>query len=560
MRPATQILLLGALTLTMFQIGPLMNQMMLLPTEEISLSFLPTFNWRAIVVPEQPVVHSSNETTVQPREVLKPSSKIYNNHLHQPINSPENATPRTTTSMDNSTISKKFLISHHPHDNNITDKNEPTSSSSLHRLPQWIQNYVAWHQEMRAKFPGSSLVTDPTAPKLLVRTCFNKCGGLHDRLGKLPWDLYLANQTNRILLLHWCFPAPLETFLIPNLLDWTLPHGLLKTPTSNNKKTCPETVQKIREFFEGHASEKRPGADFWNRSLDSAILRAKNDTEFLQTKILRHELLGMDFDLSKRLQALHETDMLSTEPSFGTIFFDVFFQPSPELQVALNQAMQQLPPQLLETGQYSAAHCRVRHPKATPPGARGKVEKAGGADKWGLLFDGMEKDYAIATANKAIQCAQKHLQQPDEPIYFYADSEDLVRYMPTLYPSWSSSPSSLGQHETTKTNYTPSLRTGRSPLDSTQNHHQNVSAVQLVTRTITGENLHIDRQEANDPAQFYGTFVDLWIAAHARCVAFGVGNYAYFAYKLSGTSCGLRYQEEFWDSDGGDKISHSTRC
>jgi hypothetical protein len=79
-----------------------------------------------------------------------------------------------------------------PHDNQKTSKNH-----LLQGLPEWIQTFIRWHQEQRFKFPGNKLFTHPAAPKLLIRTCYTKCGGLHDRLGKLPWDLYLMPSKRR---------------------------------------------------------------------------------------------------------------------------------------------------------------------------------------------------------------------------------------------------------------------------------------------------------------------------------------------------------------------------
>lgn len=46
-----------------------------------------------------------------------------------------------------------------------------THYSQHHTLPKWIQDYLLWHQQMRAQFPGESLITDPNAPKILVRAC-----------------------------------------------------------------------------------------------------------------------------------------------------------------------------------------------------------------------------------------------------------------------------------------------------------------------------------------------------------------------------------------------------
>jgi hypothetical protein len=79
-------------------------------------------------------------------------------------------------------------------------------------LPIWIQEYMSWHREMRNKYPGKAIIEDANAPPVLVRTCLGLCGGLHDRLGQLPLDLYLAYKTKRILLLLWIKPQPLGTY------------------------------------------------------------------------------------------------------------------------------------------------------------------------------------------------------------------------------------------------------------------------------------------------------------------------------------------------------------
>ena len=98
--------------------------------------------------------------------------------------------------------------------------------SSDDKLPQWVEDYFRWHTETRRMYPGSELFTNPSAPPLLIRTCLGLCGGLNDRLGQLPWDLYLANQTGRIFLIRWERPRPLEDFLIPNEIDWSIPEGV----------------------------------------------------------------------------------------------------------------------------------------------------------------------------------------------------------------------------------------------------------------------------------------------------------------------------------------------
>ncbi len=53
------------------------------------------------------------------------------------------------------------------------------------------------------------------------------------------------------------------------------------------------------------------------------------------------------------------------------------------------------------------------------------------------------------------------------------------------------------------------------------------------------------------PEQVAGaSFSDLFIAIHAYCVVYGIGYYAVFAAKISGTQCKYLYQKEAWGSQG----------
>jgi hypothetical protein len=221
-------------------------------------------------------------------------------------------------------------------------------------LPKWIRDYIAWHREVRSQYPGSELFTNPNAPNVLIRTCLGLCGGLHDRIGQLPWDLFLANQTRRVLFLRWYRPKPIEDFLAPNAFNWSMP------PNIPGFSTLQEVKHSQTELFEG-ADDSRPEAEFWATHLDKALHRA-NHGEFKNVKILRHRILGHinEDELEKRLIAAGETDMLHATSSFGKIFF-LFFRPVPAIEMELQDIYQTL---RISPGQYSAVHCRVRHPKA----------------------------------------------------------------------------------------------------------------------------------------------------------------------------------------------------
>jgi hypothetical protein len=417
------------------------------------------------------------------------------------------------------------------------DTNQHASSSLLQplnssqNLPAWIQNYLRWHQKQRASFPGMKLFTDPAAPKLLIRTCLGLCGGLHDRLGQLPWDLYLANQTGRVLLMHWHRPVPLENFLVPGELDWTVPRDVPGFFSKTDVRVGRGELSIVRgypELFQDYNSE-RPTDEFWNKDLDKALERA-NTGSMKNEKVLRHRILGHlnEDKLEERLVALGEKDMLHWTSSYGGIFW-MFFRPSPAIQSELDAVYQELN---LSPGHYSAVHCRVRHPKATPSNVmvKGKND-AHPADKTGLPWEGASRDFAVETATRALKCAKTLLEEPNEPVYLFSDSNDLVRYM---------------SHELKDPKFVAGNMTifKDSKVDAAA--LKIAEGTNVLAREMSIENAHIDRQKGRDPPAYYATFVDLFLAVHARCVTYGIGFYAVFATKISGISCKLLYQEEAW--------------
>ena len=314
-------------------------------------------------------------------------------------------------------------------------KNHSSTTSptvDLTELPQWIQDYVAWHGEMRRQFPGKHLFDDPNAPPVLIRMCLGLCGGLHDRLGQLPWDLYLANATRRVLLLHWHRPVPLEHFVVPNLLDWSVPRTIpYFFPEGRTVPIAQLRIIRSRypDFFDGYPADHPDATEFWQQDLPAAIARATTG-EFRKHKVLRHRLLGHlhESALEDVLRSLGETDMIHGTKSFGTIFH-MFFRPSEGVQQELQQIYQELN---LRPGAYSGVHCRVRHPKATPKEimVKGKNEQYP-ADKTGLPWEGDTKRFAIEIATYALKCAQTlpATHGNPEPIYFFSDSNDLVEFM-----------------------------------------------------------------------------------------------------------------------------------
>eukprot|EP00581_Thalassiosira_minuscula_P013255 CAMPEP_0183734518 /NCGR_PEP_ID=MMETSP0737-20130205/44018_1 /TAXON_ID=385413 /ORGANISM="Thalassiosira miniscula, Strain CCMP1093" /LENGTH=507 /DNA_ID=CAMNT_0025968019 /DNA_START=22 /DNA_END=1545 /DNA_ORIENTATION=+ len=372
------------------------------------------------------------------------------------------------------------------------------------RLPKWLSDYFDWHVAMRKKYPGEQILTDPESPGVLIKICAFKCGGLHDRLGGLGWDLYFANQTRRVLMIHWCIPAPIEHFLVPNIVDWTVPRprnsSLLDERLFSNTTEahihCDRAVGDWKGLFDGWR-EYMQGEDFWEEHIDLALDRAIHGN-YSDHKILRMKVLGVDQRLEQRLRVRHnETDSISWTDSFPIAFWTLF-KPAKGLQRELDENFRHL--QISSQFDYSAPpfyaiHTRLRHPRGHV-GVEVKG-KGGAADKTGMLWDGEAKQFAINQAEQALHCAQKvHLDRHSfyNPNYFYfGDSEDLVSYM--------------GEEH------------GASGV-----HIRNMTGVEV---------LHIDRQQGFPPQSYYSAFIDLFVAAQASCIVFGAGNYALLSAKIN---------------------------
>ncbi len=419
-------------------------------------------------------------------------------------------------------------------------------------LPKWVKEYIAWHTEMRSKFPGKEIIEHPDAPPVLVRTCLGICGGLHDRLGQLPFDLYLASQAKRILLIKWIKPQPLEEFLIPPTdgsgIDWVFPKDVKGWGTSC--KTLNECAKQVRAQPQ---LMNNVGGDRGNKESSIEILLSNGihsltegdlkDEKAVTFTIMAH--LEEDV-LEKRLRQMGETDMIHQTGTFGNIF-RTFFQPHPNVQSQIDAVQKEYG---LVPRQYSIAHTRVRHPKAYPSGEKFSGEYIANADKTGLPFVGRFKELAVGIASRAIECATMADKDAiNQPIYFMSDSSDLVDYMTCdlLNSTY------ISQHPDWFTVDDGTFNVNVTARDIMQKHN-------VVARKQDFPNAHIDKNKGRKPPEYYATFVDLWLGMNARCVSFGIGKYAIFAAKLSGTKCKIRYAREVWGETETDAENDASTC
>ena len=223
------------------------------------------------------------------------------------------------------------------------NQQQSTNSNNNPLLPKWLSDYFDWHISMRKQFPGESILTHPDSPGVLIKSCAYKCGGLHDRLGGLGWDLYLANQTRRVFMIHWCIPAPIEHYLVPNIVDWTVPYNesssildeRLFSNTTEQHIHCDRAVGDWHGLFDGYV-EYMQGEDFFERNVDLALDRAIHGN-YSKIKILRYKVLGVDQRLEQRLLMRHnETDPIAWSDAFPAMFWTLF-KPSVGLQKELDE-------------------------------------------------------------------------------------------------------------------------------------------------------------------------------------------------------------------------------
>lgn len=469
------------------------------------------------------------------------------------------ATTKSTNNHHKETqdISKRQLFNDHPNDDNepmefFGDENvrvasDPTAvARALDGLPDWIVRYVHWHRGVRKRYPGMSLLEHPDAPSVLIRTCFGVCGGLNDRLGQLPWDLHLANQTGRVLLVHWHRPAPLEHWFHPHVIDWRVPVDMPDMfPVGHGGRAVVQAHMfrarnRVPNLFDGTTKPDKPDESFFTDNLDPALERARAPDA---PKVLRHRMLGHlhEYLLEERLRALGETDMIHTTKTFGRIF-ELFFQPSRRVEAKFRAL------RLPENHDYTAVHCRVRHPKIGRPGGNAK------ADQRGLPWKGDDRIEAIRTANHAIQCAarqqqQRQPQRDEDPItttiYLLADSADLVDYYVHALSENATFRQQQQQAASTSTSSSHAEERLAATLADTGHSGLRFVAQPDVHET---ETFHLDLQKGHAVESYDGTFVDFAALTRARCLVLGVGNFAWLAAKISQTPCVRLHQPEAWGS------------
>mmetsp|Transcript_7887 Transcript_7887/g.19018 ORF Transcript_7887/g.19018 Transcript_7887/m.19018 type:complete len:882 (-) Transcript_7887:30-2675(-) len=198
-----------------------------------------------------------------------------------------------------------------------------------HILPTWMKEFFVWHKAQRNRLQKHPEEWDQLKYYLIECTeSYQKCGGTADRLGPLPFHVKVASETNRLLLIHWTKPAPLEEFLEPPSggLDWRVPSwllGNLRQETAKRTATHEKQIWKYANYAQAR---------------------------LLSVKFQSHDHSQEGYNRTRRSQ---------DEPSFLQVYHDlwrVVFTPNPRIA---NQIEQYMGDFQLQPGGYITVHLRA---------------------------------------------------------------------------------------------------------------------------------------------------------------------------------------------------------
>ncbi len=379
---------------------------------------------------------------------------------------------------------------------------------SFRSLPKWLQEYFNWHR--------LQTTTNQTNTEYIVLTCLPKddCGGLSDRLRPLPFYLFIAKYTRRVLCIHWVKNFGLQEFLqpIPDIgIEWRCPAELNHGFYDLNRKSADQTSILMWRFahcrnmkipiapcFEGDLEKANEA--YRGKKYVSVGLFSRGETRINQANILvqRHSYGGnMAKDGAYYMPEIYGSQHAEM---VGDIF-RVMFEPIPPLAKRINATMTKLG---LVENEFISAHVRIRYPTGKLRDYAGhhiKFDKDGG-----LSFENKKiKTFAIKIMHNALECG--HLLAPDlNKILFVSDHHEATRYAIT-------------------TNFTLG-KGGKEAI------------LRPVGVDRDREPLHMEGNHSSNALDFFPVFEDLLMMGGSRCVSHGMGSFGSFGAALSsGNKC-----------------------
>ena len=126
-------------------------------------------------------------------------------------------------------------------------------------IPKWMKEYFYWHKEQyELLLSNSNPNNDKSSIRYYLVECtarYQHCGGTADRLGPLPFHVYHAAISKRLLLIHWTKPCKLEEFLVPPMgsIDWRVPdwlyHNMFQNYLHTGRSRIATNERQIQKFI-----------------------------------------------------------------------------------------------------------------------------------------------------------------------------------------------------------------------------------------------------------------------------------------------------------------------
>ncbi|GFH55460.1 hypothetical protein CTEN210_11936 [Chaetoceros tenuissimus] len=335
---------------------------------------------------------------------------------------------------------------------------------SLAALPKWLQEYVIWNQKQRRRKDTEN------------------------------------NKTNRIFCLYWDTPAKLESFL--------------QVPKGGLNWTCPKDFRGDNDAFVLNTGENLTKA---HGVLENAKHELKSSTQ--KYIVLWHSRSTQQISVLNKVfyansykgqvPILHPWMQWSHVDSMEHIF-RVMFMPIPAIARNINATMAQLG---LVEGNYTSVHLRARYPTGMMSKLIGK-NNTNAHDKGNhyVKFEGAYKGHLMSLATNALECGLLLDKDSASPIFFIADSTDLVHHVTT--------------NNTITVNDTKSVE----PVGFLEGRTNIPHFGFIENGTHTAED-------------FYPLFEDLLIVGGSKCVAFGIGSFGAFGAGLAGNRCRALHQQ-----------------
>ncbi|KAL6760170.1 hypothetical protein V8C86DRAFT_2558305 [Haematococcus lacustris] len=151
----------------------------------------------------------------------------------------------------------------------------------------WLRSYIRWAKGQRSKgIPAAGV-------KYLVWSCEvppgtvqpkSTCNGLSDRLRGIMLALRIAATTNRLLLVQQSKPAPMEVFLAPHLIDWSVEPSQL--PAFEERKLYTSLLhycERGKSLGVRHHWNRTVSCAFFSLMAKGTVQRMEEQFVFLET-------------------------------------------------------------------------------------------------------------------------------------------------------------------------------------------------------------------------------------------------------------------------------------